>query len=326
VPKDGYYRLDIVYSNGAVDENGKRVSATQKFFIDGNEQEEIVYPSSIKYEHSSCVSRTVFLEKGKHTLRLAHSKYSAGLDFIDITETDESSDDIFVQKDYNISDETETAYLISAPKDGFYEVDLSFSSGVTDKNLLVNSVAMGKISAEENAKAIIFLRRGISFIEVDGNELSDISLKQIESDLIRFSLKDFRLNGCKIQNGFIENISSENKNSASLSVNCPQTGVYALTVAYSNDGECGIHDYNVDIIEKYASISVNGKSIGNIYFRNTYSLDTVKTKTVYVELEKGLNEITFANDGSYKFNGVETFAPEIKEAAVAKAFCEVKND
>lgn len=327
VPKDGKYSLDIVYSNGSLDENGKRVNSTQKFFIDGKEQKEIVYPSSIKYEHSSCVRRTVELEKGKHTLKLAHGKYSAGLDFIDVTEvTDDENECVFTQKDYKSSDKNKTVYLICTPSDGFYELNFSFSTPIKDRKIAVNSVTLGSVSAEENAETTLYLRRGVSFIEVDGNELLNITVKPTQNKSEKISAEDFTLNGSKIQNGFITDISCENKNTASVSLNCKEPGVYALTVEYSNDGECGVHDYNVDLIEKYSSMSLNGKPLGNIYFRNTYSLETVKTKTIYVTLKNGINEITFANDGSYRFNGLEAFAPEIKSVTFAKAFEEVKND
>ncbi len=327
VPKSGEYRLDIVYSNGSVDENGKRVSSTQKFFIDSVEQDEIVYPSSIKYEHSACVSRKVFLEKGKHVLKLAHSSYSAGLDFIDVTEINsESETDIFTQRDYNISDKDSVSYLVSTPSDGFYEVEFGFSSPVKNKNIKVNSVLIGSVTAEKSKKATLFLRRGVSYIEVDSGELETVNIKPSSGRQSDFSVEDFKLNGASVENGYISDISSENGNSASVSVNCDKAGVYAMTVYYSNDGEGGLHDYNVDLIEKYCVITVNGKSNGRVYFRNTYSLDTVKTKTVYISLNKGLNEIVFSNDGKMNFNGITTFAPEIKGVKISDSFNEVAND
>ena len=137
-----------------------------------------------------------------------------------------------------------------------------------------------------------------------------LTVKRITADC-------FELNGARHENGYITGISSDNNSSASLKIKVSADGIYALTVKYSNDGEGGLHDYNVDLIEKYATININGKEIGNYYFRNTYSLDTVKTKTLYVFLSAGENEIVFSNNGAYKFNDAEAFAPEIYSLTVA---------
>jgi hypothetical protein len=323
VPRDGRYRLDIVYSNGSLDENGKRVNASQHFYIDGEQQDDIVYPSSIKFEHSACVSRTVTLSKGDHVLKLSHGSFSAGLDFIDITEIDENAaKDIFTQKDYNNSSSSKTAYLICAPKDDFYSVKLDFTSPVNNAGLTVNSTVLGSATAENKSEKTVFLRRGISYIEIDSPSLSGLKVSAAKGNINDYSVNDFTLDGAVVRDDFITDISSENGNTAALKVNCDEAGIYALTVYYSNDGEGGLHDYNVDLVEKYVSFKVNGESVGNVFFRNTYSLDTVKTKTVYLRLEKGENTITFANDGSSKFNSITSFAPEIRSVSVAKAFTE----
>lgn len=90
-----------------------------------------------------------------------------------------------------------------------------------------------------------------------------------------------------------------------------------MAVTYSNNEEGGVHDYNVDLVERYITLSVNGENRGNYYFRNTYSWNTLKTKVITVYLEAGENTLSISNDGSYQFNGKTTFAPCITKVSVS---------
>ena len=77
-----------------------------------------------------------------------------------------------------------------------------------------------------------------------------------------------------------------------------------------------MHSYNVDLVEDFITISVNGVKSENLYCRNTYSHDTYTTVTTNISLEKGENILTFSNDGANKFNNGTTFAPDIATVTV----------
>ncbi|MBO5494720.1 MAG: hypothetical protein J5964_03270, partial [Eubacterium sp.] len=64
------------------------------------------------------------------------------------------------------------------------------------------------------------------------------------------------------------------------------------------------------------TIDVNGVS-RDVFCRNTYSWDKVKTVTFYAQLEKGENEITLSNSGNFTFNGNKTYAPHIYSVNVS---------
>ena len=113
-------------------------------------------------------------------------------------------------------------------------------------------------------------------------------------------------------------ISSENGGGIEFTVNTSEAGVYAVTIEYANNEEGGYHDYNVDLVERYISLFVNGEKKGNYFFRSTYSWDHFKTKTIMVELGEGENTLTLTNDGSYSFNNKVTYAPNIGSIAVNK--------
>ena len=112
-------------------------------------------------------------------------------------------------------------------------------------------------------------------------------------------------------------ISSESESGIEFTVYAEDDGLYALSVEYANNEEGGYHDYNVDLIERYISVGVNGEKQGNYFFRSTYSWDNYKTTTIILQLSSGENVISFTNDGSYSFNGRVTYAPDIGSITVA---------
>ena len=120
--------------------------------------------------------------------------------------------------------------------------------------------------------------------------------------------------GAVLTDGHIEGISSEG-GEAAFTVTVPESGSYRMTVSYSNNLEGGVHSYNVDLIESYVTVS----GAGNLWCRNTYSWDTVKTATINIELEEGENVITLTNDGSVIFNNTPSYAPHIYNVTVNKA-------
>ena len=112
-------------------------------------------------------------------------------------------------------------------------------------------------------------------------------------------------------------------------LNAPEAGYYELAIRYANDepapvmlkdnGGTYIHPYNIDLVERYAQISVNGGESETVYFRNTMSRDTFRIVTVEVRLNAGDNTVRIYNDNSYQFSPlVNSTAPEIDTITVSK--------
>ncbi len=93
-------------------------------------------------------------------------------------------------------------------------------------------------------------------------------------------------------------------------VNVSTAGRYRLVVTYANAEVVGEHDYNTNIVDRYAEISVNGGAAKKVYFRNTLSWSTYRTAVVDVDLTAGANTITFGNASS-------GYAPNIDRIQVA---------
>ena len=185
---------------------------------------------------------------------------------------------------------------------------------------------------------IVYLRKGISSVSVDTGDAAIANFRWFAAgeheNTEVFSAEDFTLSGsAKLEipaakstmtamfsstfNTYIDGIRSDATGSASITYTAPQAGYYQFAVTYSNNEEGGVHDYNVDLVERYITLSVNGENRGNYYFRNTYSWDTLKTKVITVYLEAGENTLSISNDGSYQFNGKTTFAPRITKVSVS---------
>ena len=62
-------------------------------------------------------------------------------------------------------------------------------------------------------------------------------------------------------------------------------------------------------------MEANGES-QDMFCRNTYSRYTYKTMTFSLELKEGENTVTFSSSGNIRFNGRETYAPQIEAVTV----------
>lgn len=125
-----------------------------------------------------------------------------------------------------------------------------------------------------------------------------------------------------------ENKQLAESNYAEVTIDASAAGVYSLGITYSNDepapvmlkadGTTYVHPYNVDLVERYMQVSVNGGEPETVYFRNTYSWDSYRTVEVLVTLEEGENTIRFYNDNSYQFSSlVNSTAPVISNLTIA---------
>jgi hypothetical protein len=92
-------------------------------------------------------------------------------------------------------------------------------------------------------------------------------------------------------------------------VRVPSGGTYRMVVHFANAEHKGSHDYNVQVVDRYADIRVNGGAAKRVYFRNTFAWNVYRTTVVDVELKAGSNTIKFSNDAAY--------APHIDKIEIA---------
>lgn len=301
--KSGEYELAFVYGKSN-DGNKKedRISAKVNFSLDGK-TEVISLSNTIKSEYTDFYSYTTYLEKGKHTLEFTNNQGTYVLDSVLVSPV-KTNEEIAVISDEDRTDEKTTSFLAVAPYDGYYAIETDSS------DFEVNDVKVQK-------KNYVYLMRGLNFIDLSGK---DKKLKLTRTDFSSgtqiFTAEEAILSdGAALTDGCIDNI-SDASGKAEFYVSVQEAGTYCLTFTYSNNDENGVHSYNVDLVERYVTVTAGEKS-QDVYCRNTYSWENFKTVSCFVELEKGENIISLTNSGNRNFNGNMNFIPLIKEISVS---------
>lgn len=306
IPESGEYNLALIFGNSNDGSSpNDRTDSLAYFTLDGN-TETLSFPNTIKSEYTDKLTLVRYLEKGEHTMTLSHKQGTFVLDSL-LVSPYEKTTFITVLPDADRSADGKTSFLAVAPDDGFYTLDIG-----TDADFTVDLSA----GRTENGKALIYLRRGLNYIDIASSDIERcmISVSETQGFTAEIAPEDMTLSdGAALSGGYIDGISSDGGN-ASFTVTVPESGSYRMTVTYSNNLEGGVHSYNVDLIESYITVS----GAGNLWCRNTYSWDTCKTATINLELTEGENVIALSNDGSVIFNNTPSHAPRIYGVTVNK--------
>lgn len=307
-PETGTYKIDMVYSNADTVDNS-RVSVYTVLDING-EDITVKCPSSIKEDCMECVSVTAELKKGRNEITVRPAdEMTIAIDFIDVTPY--HGEEVFFEKlTSRNADINENAYSLVIPSDGYYK----FSDMTDDGKIIINGVEL-----YGGGDSVFYFGRGYNKIVLPENVSFSGIVKEERELHSEVTPSDVTLLGGAVNEEdsntstgrHIGWISSDTGSNIEFTVDAEKEGCYAFTIEYANNEEGGYHDYNVDLVERYITVSVNGIKQGNYFFRSTYSWDNYKTKTIILELSEGVNKIVFANDGSYAFNNSTTYAPNI---------------
>ena len=319
----GMYNFEFVYGNGPVD--GTRINAEVKITVDGEEIGTYKFPSSIKEDYMECISIPVELTDGKHNVVLeVQNNAVLSLDLLKVTNIiDKENYGIYFDKLSSRNTTDNNTYSVIVDSDGYY--NLSFS-GSGSTNITINGIVNGEDSLT-GSELPVYLHRGYNNLVFTNNAiLTGVKRNASLTDTYMITPDDVTVYGgatveadSNTSSGMrIGWISSETESGCTFNVNVSKTGYYNFTFEYANNEEGGYHDYNVDLIERYVTIEVNGEKQPKVFFRNTYSWEHYKTKTAVIYLNEGDNEIRLSNDGSYSFNGNVTYAPNIGSITVNK--------
>lgn len=310
VSQFGTYNLELIYGNSNDGSKPADRDYTEAYLKIDGKQQVISFPNTIKSEYTSCMDIQVELAPGIHQIEFYHNKGTFVLDSMLVSRYEENR---YISVLEDSADGSK--FLAVAPKDGFYKIN---TNGV--------GAAMSIDGAETRIQSgeLVYLRRGLNEIEFDRADMV-LSLETTDekgftqtvtaSQMTTYGKAE--LSEDKYSNEYIGGISSQG-GSASFRVNVPETADYRITLNYSNNAEGGYHSYNVDLIERYVTVTAKGKT-QNVFCRNTYSDYNYKTVTFNLELEEGENEIVFTNSGSIKFNNTESFAPNIASVTISEA-------
>ncbi len=314
VPESGTYSLKFIFGNSNDGETADdRVDSTVNLAID-TEEEILSLPNTIKSEITSSLVLERQLEAGEHTITVTHNTGTIVLDSLLVRQAADDESSVYLLPDADRSSETVSSYLAVAPEDGYYELNTAENAHILLDEAPVTADDLGNVTA--------FLRRGLNYIDIESNDAKlSVAKADTEGSGVTLGVSDAKLSGsaktAESESGikYICGITSEG-GQAQYSVTVPEAGTYKMVITYSNNEENGVHDYNVDVVEEFITVAVNGKVQGELYCRNTSSWETFTTVTENIELEKGENIITFSNDGSGSFNGGVTTSPHIASVTV----------
>lgn len=308
VPQDGTYSLDIIFGkhNDAWGDPQGRDSAKAKVIIDGKEQI-ISLENTIKSEYTTCKTLTAEFKLGCHTIEFYNCEGTFVLDSMLVAQKENPSN-ITVLED----SDNGTAFLAVAPKDGYYCID----TAGTDAEITVDGIRKQIKNGD-----IVYLRRGLNEISFNKENMRCGFIHSNEKAFTaKITAEDISLSGGaelyedKYGVKFVEGITN-NGGEGKFTVNVPESGDYRVTLTYANNAEGGVHDYNVDLIERYVTVSANGTS-QDVFCRNTYSRYTYKTVTFTLNLCAGENEIILSNSGNVIFADMPAIAPQIAEISI----------
>lgn len=300
--KPGLHDLDIIFGkhNDAWGNPQGRDYAKVKVIIDGKE-EIVSLENTIKSEYTTKLTLTKDLSMGKHTIELYNNEGTYVLDSM-LVSRHEAVSEIPVLPD------ADNRYYAVAPYDGYYEILTDYSGEISIDG------AIGSVQSGD----IVYLRRGLNEIIYGGNfRLFKVSAKAFTKTI---NAEDITLSGKaelltdKYGVTYVDGISNLG-GEGTFSVNVPEDGDYRVTLLYANNSEGGVHSYNVDLIERYVTVTVGGVS-KDVFTRNTYSKFTYRTMTFNLTLKEGDNEIKLTNSGSTIFHNMEAFAPQIAKITV----------
>ncbi|MBR3150110.1 MAG: hypothetical protein IKF64_08065 [Eubacterium sp.] len=279
----------------------------------------------------------------------------AALDKLDIAALTGSENDFEICLDEMKNFKDRGVYRITAvaPAEGYYTI--SANGSVTLKKQCIDYAPDAKSFStcsvyDVPVGSTVYLAKGANTLVVEG-EASTLSFAYQSELTMQYSTvinsSDITLHGespylkesAYAQSGYViselgigqshDEYERAEYNYSTFSIDAPSSGVYNLAIRYSNDepapimqkadGSTYIHPYNIDLVERYAQISVNGGEPETVYFKNTLSWDTFRTVNVQLELTQGVNTVKIYNDNSYQFsNLVNSTAPEIDTVTVSK--------
>ena len=283
-----------------------RVDGTALLTLDG-ETSVLTLPNTIRSEYTDTVTLTKRLREGLHTLTLAHRDGTFVVDSLIVAPHADPAP-LTLLPDADRTAPGTTAYLAIAPDDGFYHLTADRACDFTIDG------ARGQTA--DDGTAAVALRRGLNLLLLQGDgvtcTLSPAGTQEAAETVLP---ADLTLTGPAAleeneRGVYLTGISSEG-GSAAFTVHAPAAGDYRMTVAYANNAEGGVHSYNVDLIEQYLTVTVNGGAAQNLWCRNTCSWQTVRTATCSLSLAQGENTVTFTNDGLHRFNGQPSEIPHV---------------
>ncbi len=289
VPDNGLYNVTLRYA--ADTDTAARLYLDNTALTLDNLLTEAELPASADFASSSV---TVFLQKGINILDV-DTEGAAALDYIRVRASDDGAADVIEAEDGILTGGA--AVSSEYAHGGGYVADIKAAQ--TYENLrgdfTVTGMNDGLMSYESSAQAQLI------YADYDGGKLTAVKRVPLPEGEAAQKLetghdKIFVWLGLSDITPLVKFDDKAEGGSLEIKADVPEAGVYKMVMRYSNSELFGAHSYNAQIVDRYASYSVNGGEAERVYFKNTYSDENWRTVTVPVTLEAGENTVKFFND------------------------------
>jgi hypothetical protein len=246
---------------------------------------------------------------------------------------------------YGASTTASTRFVVTAPSDGYYNLSLRYSAGPytgapADRSISLRlngsdltTVALPGTADWNTWKTVttkVYLPAGISRVEYHAYASDDrdaVNLDYLDVAATGGTVSAYEgesssntlggtavvvSDGAASGGKYVGWIGAGAANTLRFNgVTAATAGRYRMIVGYAN-GELGsgATNYNSNIVDRYAEISVNGGTAKKVYFRNTLGWSNYWTTVVDVDLAAGANTITFGNSST-------GYAPNIDRIQIA---------
>ncbi|MFC4116326.1 CBM35 domain-containing protein [Nonomuraea zeae] len=231
---------------------------------------------------------------------------------------------------YGGSTTASTKFVVTAPSDGYYNAALRYSAGPytgapagRSARLRLNGSDLIDVTLPGTADwntwntvtTKVFLTAGINRLEVNAYASDDrdaVNIDYLDLAATTGTITSYQAESAANTLSGAARVSANSAASGGAyvgyigagaastlrfnNVTVPAAGRYRMVVTYAN-GELGegATNYNTNIVDRYADISVNGGATVRHYFRNTLGWSNYRTTVVDVTLAAGANTITFGN-------------------------------
>ncbi|MQM25583.1 carbohydrate-binding protein [Glycomyces albidus] len=334
VPEAGVYDLTVTYGNTYGRNLPEGASPTEQFLtVNGGPAETITYPSTMQWGSRGQVTVQVELEAGANTIALAKSDPEAGtaygeagLDKIDLTpstvdthtypavfaRTEGDADyDYGHREGVEVRGDERIVFDVYAPADGYYEVAVDADG---KGELTVLGPHGEDIAFDLEDEQTLALHEGVNRIALNaaGRRALDVHSLTVTADggtegFTEIAAADADLSGTAALTDnpwatggqAITGVGGGDGNTATLTVEADQAGPHLLLVHYANDERKSGHDYNIDIISRYAEFTVNGETVRTVPMRGTWSWNDFWSYPLIVDLDAGTNTIEIGNPGLF---------------------------
>ncbi|MDN4618046.1 CBM35 domain-containing protein [Paenibacillus sp. PsM32] len=244
---------------------------------------------------------------------------------------------------YGNTNNASTEFIVSAPTNGYYNLNLGYSAGpfsnaptTRQLKLVLNGSDLTTVNLDSTANwntwntktTSVFLNAGINRISY--NAFTTDESDAVNLDYLEISPNTTAINSYEAENNsnllggtaivtddaaasggkYVGYIGNGASNTLQFNdITAPKAGKYRMVVTFANAEVKGEHSYNNNVVERVATITVNGDQAQSPNFFNTRQWNNYKTMVFDVNLKAGTNTIKFTN--------VSAYAPNIDRIQIA---------